>query len=845
VQEEEILKAGISAARSGDRTRAASLFAQVVKLNPSSEQGWFYLGMCRSAPDEREYCFRRVLALNPNHLDAKRELVSLSKTASVQSPAWASQPRPVEPKAVSKPYTPVPSSNSPFVFDEQTTTAEEHIKPVTQVDQAGPEIEKPESPSAQGKKSNTRLILSLLLIPTLMACGFVAAYFIFPGQLTAWMSPILPEKQAQVPLITRTPLSPVAMASSTPVPSTAIPSPMPTVIYTPAFEQATCPFDEPPGSNVNCGYLIVPEDRTGDPSHTIQLAVAVYHSKSENPDPYPVIFLQGGPGAGAVQLAADAYDYLVDPFLSTRDFIVFDQRGTGLSEANLECDELKKLYLQDIHGLIPATTRKLVYSNAFLSCSGLINASGVNLNAYTTVESAADLKDILTVLGYQKVNLYGASYGTRLALVVMRDYPEIVQTAILDSVVPVESNLFNKYPDSIESGLKALFDSCLADAECHAAYPDLEKVFWELVNELDANPVTVTTSNYPTGTITETMTGSTAMSVILGSIKSTAFIDTAPQSIYRFRNGDYSTLIAAQFSLPYAFEDISPGLYISMMCHEQILATSKEELDAISNRRGVNDYAWLPFYGNSDDLFRACQSWGSTGPVLGENDAVISDIPSLVITGKFDPTTPPIFAQQVASHLSHSYYFEFPNQGHAPTAADDSGCAMDTVIAFLQDPSVEPDHDCLNDLASVDFIVPYTGDPPLALETSKVMGVTLDGPKDWLTLGDGFFFRGNSLVDITQIGIIQADLSADDLVDWFSLGAYGYRGLDTAPFKVGEREANGQNWSLYLSTSNGRPVDIAMADHGINSLVVMMFSNIDEHDALYRTVFLPMVDSAR
>ena len=843
--EEDILKAGISAAKSGDRARAASLFAQVVKINPTSEQGWFYLGMCLTVPDQREYCFRRVLALNPNNLEAKKQLEGPPKPAPAPAPRWITQPRPkVIPSNPSIPSKPITGHAAPFLYEEKADRAAEAGFPPRPAEAISAKVEEPKTPAPQKKKSNRTLIFSMILIPILVGCGFVGAYLLFPGQMLELMAPVLPGAQAPLPLTTPTSVTPTTQASSTPVPPTVIPSPMPTVSYASLYEPAACPFEEPFGSDVNCGYLIVPEDRTGDPTHTIRLAVALYHSTGNDPAD-PVIFLQGGPGAGAVELAAAAYDYLVDPFLSERDFIVFDQRGTGLSEPALDCDELTKLYLQDIHGLIPSSTRKLVYSNAFLSCNGLMSVSGVELNAYTTVASAADLKDLLSELGYQTANLYGASYGTRLALVVMRDYPEIVKSAILDSVVPVETNFFNKYPDSIDSGLQALFDSCAADPECQAAYPDLEEVFWELVSKLDANPVTVTTSNYPIGTITESVTGSTAMSIILGSIKNTGFIDTAPQSIYRFRNGDYSTLISAQYSLPFAFEDISAGLYISMMCHEHILATSKEELEAISGRPGVKDYAWLPFYGDADDLFKACQSWGSVGPLLGENDLVTSDIPTLVITGKFDPTTPPSFAQQVAGQLSRSYYFEFPNQGHTPTAADDSGCAMDTALAFLNDPSVEPDRDCLNDLEAVDFIVPYTGKPPLSLETRDVWDVTVDGPQDWFYLGDGFFFRGNSLLDITQIGVIEAPITADELVDWFSLGAYGYRGLDTAPFKVGQREANGLIWSLYLSTSNGRPVDIAMADRGINSLVVLMFCNEDEHEALYRTVFLPMVDSAR
>ncbi|MBK9210586.1 MAG: alpha/beta hydrolase [Anaerolineales bacterium] len=186
-----------------------------------------------------------------------------------------------------------------------------------------------------------------------------------------------------------------------------------------------------------------------------------------------------------------------------------------------------------------APTSTLLPPTVLPSCNGLMSAQGVNLNAYSTIESAADVKDILKVLGYQKVNLYGASYGTRLAQVVMREYPEIVQSAILDSVVPVDANIFNRYPESSESALKALFETCKSDPKCNAAYPDLEAVFWNIVSKLEANPVTVTTSTYPIGTVTESMTGSTFMSVVLGSIKSSRFISTAPQTIARFEMGDY------------------------------------------------------------------------------------------------------------------------------------------------------------------------------------------------------------------------------------------------------------------------------------------------------------------
>ncbi|MBI5841104.1 MAG: alpha/beta fold hydrolase [Chloroflexi bacterium] len=439
MSKEEILQAGITAARLGGTTKAASLFAQVVKIDPSSEQGWLWLGKCCSAPDQREYCFRRVLALNPNNLDARQQLQRLSKPAS--PPARVSQSPQAEIANVPKPAPPVAPPVAPIKsFDESVSVVEDEL-PSPATTETPLKIDATKKSASQRKKRNNALFVLLGFVPTLIICGVAGAYFFLSGQMTRLLSPGFPAIQTPLPPATIT-ITPSAASSPTPAPPTAIPSPIPTISYTPLFENAPCQFETFGSVDVNCGYLIVPEDRTGDPSHTIRLAVAVYKSTGGNPEPEPVMFLQGGPGAEAVQLSADAYSVLVYPFLAKHDFIVFDQRGTGISEPALGCEELTKTYSQDIHGLIPGSTRELVYSNAFLSCNGLMSAQGVNLNAYTTVASAADIKDLLAVLGYQKANLYGASYGTRLAQVVMRDYPEIVHTAILDSVVPVESSLF-------------------------------------------------------------------------------------------------------------------------------------------------------------------------------------------------------------------------------------------------------------------------------------------------------------------------------------------------------------------------------------------------------------------
>ncbi len=826
MSEQELLQAGISSIQSGDREQAASIFAQLIKEYPQSERGWYLLGICLSNSEQREYCFRRVLAINPNNIDAKKQLALLSPPKPAPPPpAW------IPPQADSEPEESFRSA-PPFIPYEEKQHTDDSRAIDAQKNAARQAL------AAKKKRDRKILIASAVVSLLVLICASVAAIVILNGSFGRTLSP--PPKNS----VSTATMPSLITATSTFTLPTQLPTPQPTIVYTPLFEEAPCQFETPARIKVTCGFVSVPENRAGDPSQTIDLAVVVYHSTRSNPAPDPVVFLQGGPGGEAVKMSADAYQYLVEPFISERDFVTFDQRGTGFSDPALKCDELDKAYRQDIYGMLDPESREYVYKNALLSCNGLLLANGIELNSYSTVESAADLRDIVKVLGYEKVNLFGASYGTRLALVTMRNHPEIVRSAILDSVVPVETNVLHEYPASVDSALSKLFSSCAANPECSRAYPDLENVFWDLVEKLDARPITLSTSAYPMGTVTETVDGYYLLSVILGLEKVSYFINTAPQTIYRVKEQDLSTLIAAQYALPYAFDGINPGLYVSMMCREHVLATTEDELRATSTQVDVETFIWRPFYGNFGEMFNACKSWGAVGPDLGEKDAVVSDIPSLVIAGAFDPATPPFYGKQAAENLPNSFYFEFPNMGHVPTFGDLSGCAMQVALDFLENPIIEPERSCLNEMQEVEFLVPYSGDPSVEMKRENTFGMSVLVPEDWY-YDEGFFVRYSSPFDITQVAALRAFVTVQELKDYFSSSAYGYRGLDGAPVEAGSRQANGLTWKLYFATSNGRPVDVAAAENGGSSLIIIMFSHPDEHDAFYRTVFLPMVDSAR
>ena len=727
-----LLQAALTAARAGDLEEAATLFARLVKEEPSSEQGWLGLGFCFSDKTRREYCFQRVLAINPNNTQARQALGLLENPVSVEppTPRWQPSQAPAsEPSEGLNQPTVSPflteadtlrekaepdslQSEVPEDLSQKAIIEEKEQQPVP-VSPKPVQEEEPSEVIHERKRTVKPLavILSVVFI-LLFICVAGIAYLYFSGRLTHLLpaNPVPTSTLAQLPMqaVTSTfTITPSATPTPTPVPPTPTPSPTveTTLVYTPTFAKSVCRFTPPNGIVVTCGYVTVPEDRTNPHTKTIQLAVAAFHSTSPNPAPDPVIFLQGGPGGQAVLLSADNYEALVKPFLSKRDFIAFDQRGTGISIPALGCDELETVYKQDISGQIPASSRDYIYTNAFRSCHDAMTIGGIELNSYTTLASSDDLKDIVTALGYKQVDLYSASYGTRLALVTMRDHPGIVKSAVLDSVVPVEVKLYDEDPIRYNSALQAMFDGCVADTRCNAAYPDLKTVFWDLVDQLDAKPVVVT-APLPVGSNTEKVDGGDLIGITLALLKTTRLIGYAPETIYKVKAGDFSSFVAMQSSLPYEFDGIDIGLYISMMCHEQILATTPVNLQAaMDSQRDVGRYFRLPFFGDAQAMFNTCKVWAAVPPTAGENDATVSDIPTLIIEGKYDPATPPIFGKQVAAQLSHCYYMEFPNQGHTPTATDTSGCAFGTMLAFIDNPDQKPDMNCLSAIKGVDFVI--------------------------------------------------------------------------------------------------------------------------------------------
>ena len=441
------------------------------------------------------------------------------------------------------------------------------------------------------------------------------------------------------------------------------------------------------GTNVDCGYLIVPEDRTNPSSSTIKLAYAVLHASAADVKPDPVIYLSGGPGGNAV---GELNEWVGTTYLEDRDLILLDQRGTGYSEPTLNCPEVEQ-----------------GEDNALQACHDRLTGEGVNLQAYNSAENAADVADLRVALGYNEWNLYGISYGTRLALTVMRDHPEGIRSVVIDSVYPPEASSWEEYGANTADVFHRFFQACADNADCNAAYPDLEITFYDTVEKLNAEPAAYTGSD----NTDKTLSGNDLIDRVFQIMYVSASIPSLPMTITEVANGNFNALddleagdsgAPARRQTPDADVSDSEGMNNSVDCQEEV--AFNDEAKAIANVPADPPLLHDNSVNAIQSTFADCQTWGVIAADEIESQPVVSDIPTLVVAGEFDPITPAKWAESAASHLSSSTFFVFPGGGHG--VIDLNECTQGIMLAFLEDPTTQPDGSCVADIAEPQWVMP-------------------------------------------------------------------------------------------------------------------------------------------
>ncbi len=468
---------------------------------------------------------------------------------------------------------------------------------------------------------------------------------------------------------------------------------------TSAFQAAPCPFQPGTGivegQQVTCGYVTVPENRNVNNGRKVKLAVAIFKAQQyqNTPDPDPVLRLDGGPGGPSLDdwahyVTTENYDTLI----FNHDLIMFDQRGTGYSTPSLKCPELISLQYPSSGG------SQQTAEQAARTCHDRLVAQGIDLNGYNSLQNAADVRDLIHALGYQQMTLYGVSYGTRLALTVMHLYPSVVHASVLDSVYPTNHNR-SDVPSDAQRVFQVLFQGCAKDASCNAKYPNLERVFYTQVDTLNAHPISFNTVDPMTNHhYTVSFSGDDLVGWLFSTFYVTPFIPLLPQTIYQIREHNYSQL-SSLYGYVMFDDTFSHGLFYSTTCSEDWHFLTKQ--DITRSVQGIRPQIASVFGAMEQQEYDICQFWNVQAVPIAQKLPVTSSLPTLVLSGEYDPITPPSNGQEVTHHLSHSYYFLFPGQGHGQEYSSD--CSNQIISAFEDHPDQQPSGACISQMTEPTF----------------------------------------------------------------------------------------------------------------------------------------------
>jgi pimeloyl-ACP methyl ester carboxylesterase len=431
------------------------------------------------------------------------------------------------------------------------------------------------------------------------------------------------------------------------------------------------------GNNFACGHLAVPLDPDGETPGTITLAIR-RHLAPVGEAHSAIIALAGGPGQPALPFAED-FDELLGKIASTRDLIVFDQRGIGLSD--------------------PLSCHAFEHSSLYHSFGALIEACGDQLGAnrvfYTSADTVADIEAIREAGGYEKLVLYGTSYGTKVAEEYAQEYPSHVEALILDSVVtpngpePLDRATFAAIP-------RILRQLCAEHACAHiTANPvaDLARV----VARMERAPLRASAIDAHGRAQSLTISSNELVEVLLAGDFSSLLRSEFLTAIAAAARGDTAPLARLVYSMRHSDgeesqEDFDNPLYYATSCEEQDFpwnraaspSTRLREAKAAAQAFGAS--AFTPFTA-ADALatsnIGACAYWPYTSPSPAVDDAPLPDVPTLILSGADDLRTPTSGAREVAAEIPDSHLLVVPYTGHSVLTQEQTSCASDALQALF------------------------------------------------------------------------------------------------------------------------------------------------------------------
>jgi pimeloyl-ACP methyl ester carboxylesterase len=450
-----------------------------------------------------------------------------------------------------------------------------------------------------------------------------------------------------------------------------------------------CPFEKDTGQEVICFDAVLPQDYGAEKSPTVTIPFSLWRAFYEPGEDHPVVIPGGGGPGGPVGLDGRSGGLesaeMTMSLSNGSDLLVIEQRGAGESTPKLICPELSRIY-KESWSILPNERDGTLGVDASNACFDRLLDQGVRVQSFNTQSSARDFEEIRKALGFKQWKVLGTSYGARVALRMAQDYPDAVDSLILDSPdSPTDDPSMFMHSVDVENVLRRISVACESSDDCNAEFQTLRSDWQTLIERLQEHPLKLTITHPKT---LEDLVVYLDEEDFLHVVLSLAYWDSPalPRAITALAKGS-SSLFASLVQHSMLFDDdFSDVLYDVIVCQEQYPLV---DLDAHRHRIAKLSIGRRSAEEVMQNYESICQNLNK-----GESIRVTSwglddiEVPTLVLSGTLDPITSTASAKTLADALPNAWFQEFENCGHGVLSC--SSCAIETFWRFLDQPENDP-----------------------------------------------------------------------------------------------------------------------------------------------------------
>jgi pimeloyl-ACP methyl ester carboxylesterase len=444
--------------------------------------------------------------------------------------------------------------------------------------------------------------------------------------------------------------------------------------YQPRIEPAACPIPVDKRLVHTYGYLVVPENRQRPRGRQVKVPFLFVRQSTQSATQHVSLYSTGGPGYSTTA-NLDSIGYQ-SGLLKYGGVVLVDQRGTRRAQPCLECAEVPAAIKQAYR--MGLSQDSLVHLAA-TRCRQKLASQGIDLSAYTTLESAEDINDLRCALRLDSLNLLGISYSGGLMLTVLRTHPEAVRCLLLNSPLPSAVNYEEGGLLNVNEALEQVFTTYAQDSVAQPARAQLRQQFRTYFTAITGKTFTLSYAEPGTrDSIRLKYTKAELLDAIVNRLTREQ-VQTLPAVIQDIVQGHHRSYVREQVDQAFAGDPaLSLGMRYSIYCSEQLAYA-----DPALEQQQAHVLPWLAGYPVNNVTHAICRCWQVKPEPKTAKRPVYSAVPVLLTAGELDPWCRPFYNQLLQRTLPNSQCLRFPNRGHAPGY---SAAGIDYAALFLAHP---------------------------------------------------------------------------------------------------------------------------------------------------------------